>query len=206
MDHREQRKQELRRTILDAAKELVVRDGYEAFSMRKLAQGLGYSPGNLYVHFQDKGTLLGLLVEESFARLHRALDKVASRADQADPVSLLKEGMQTYVKFGLDHPGDYRIAFLLAAPDDRRAYATHPAFEVLRDAVARCKKARRLRAVDTELASQALWSAIHGVTSLLIQRPAFPWVRRDALIGQVIDSAVDSLAIPSPKSIGRNSK
>jgi AcrR family transcriptional regulator len=206
MDHREQRKQELRRVILDAAREMVARDGYEAFSMRKLAHSLGYSPGNLYVHFQDKRSLLGTLVEESFARLHEALDKVVNQADRTDPVTLLKEGMRTYVRFGLDHPSDYRIAFLLTTPDERRPYATHPAFEVLRDAVARCKKARRFGVVDIELASQALWAAIHGVTSLLIQRPTFPWARHEALIGQVIDNAVDSLTAPSTESIGKKRK
>jgi AcrR family transcriptional regulator len=205
MDHREQRKQELRRVILDAARDMVASEGYEAFSMRKLAHGLGYSPGSLYVHFRNKGALLGTLVDESFARLHEALDKVASRADRTDPVILLKEGMRTYVKFGLDHPSDYRIAFLLTTPDARPPYATHPAFEVLREAVARCKKARRFRAVNAELASQALWSAIHGVTSLLIQRPGFPWAPHKTLIRQVIDNAVDSLTMPSPESMGRKS-
>lgn len=206
MHHREQRKQALRRVILDAARELVVREGYEAFSMRKLAHGLGYSPGNLYVHFQNKGALLGALVDESFARLHEALHKVLNRADLADPVVSLKEGMQTYVTFGLEHPSDYRIAFLLTAPDDRRPYATHPAFDVLRGAVARCIDAQRLRVSDSELSSQALWAAIHGVTSLLIQRPTFPWVARDALIAQVIDNAVDSMAMPAPASLGKKRK
>lgn len=196
INHREQRKQDLRRVILDAAREIVVRDGYEAFSMRKLAQSIGYSPGNLYVHFKNKEELFRRLVDESFARLHESLDEVMNGPKRADPVKLLKQGMRTYVKFGLDNPTDYRIAFLISAPDDKRPYMTHPAFEVLREAVARCKKGRRFGAVNAELASQSLWAAIHGVTSLLIQRPTFPWVRQETLIRQVIDNAVDSLARP----------
>ncbi|MGH8427873.1 MAG: hypothetical protein ACRES7_07820 [Gammaproteobacteria bacterium] len=62
--------------------------------------------------------------------------------------------------------------------------------------VARCKKERRFRGGDTELVSQALWAAIHGIISLLIQRPTFPWARRNTLIKRVIDNAVDNLIIP----------
>jgi hypothetical protein len=41
-----------------------------------------------------------------------------------------------------------------------------------------------------ELRTQALWAATHGITSLLIQRPSFPWVSKDRLIDDVIDAAV----------------
>lgn len=164
--------------------------------MRKLARSIGYSVGSLYVHFDDKEELFRTLVDESFAHLHDSLEKVMLGPDHADPVRLLKKGMRVYVEFGLANPTDYRVAFLIATPDDRRPYVTHPAFEVLRGAVARCKKEQRFRAVNVELVSQTLWAAIHGITSLLIQRPTFPWVRQETLIRQVIDNAVDSLAIP----------
>jgi hypothetical protein len=38
-----------------------------------------------------------------------------------------------------------------------------------------------------------LWTAVHGVTAMLIARPDFPWADRDAVIRRVIDSAVDGL-------------
>lgn len=47
--------------------------------------------------------------------------------------------------------------------------------------------------MDVDAASQALWAAAHGITSLLVLRPTFPWSDRDKLIGQVIDAAVDAL-------------
>jgi hypothetical protein len=46
---------------------------------------------------------------------------------------------------------------------------------------------------DVDLISQSLWAAAHGVTSLLVQRPSFPWVARNKLIAQVIKSAVQGL-------------
>jgi hypothetical protein len=59
----------------------------------------------------------------------------------------------------------------------------------------------RFRKVDVETVAQALWAAIHGITSLLIQRPNFPWIGRAKVIEQVINNAVDSLiAQPAPGS------
>jgi D-serine deaminase-like pyridoxal phosphate-dependent protein len=74
-------------------------------------------------------------------------------------------------------------------------------FDILRDSVRHCVEAGAFRPLDVETTSQALWAAVHGVTSLLIQRPEFPWVERQALIGHVIDNAVDSLT-PAPGRTG----
>jgi hypothetical protein len=38
-----------------------------------------------------------------------------------------------------------------------------------------------------------LWAAIHGVTSLLITKPLFPWVNKNALIDLMIDNAIQGL-------------
>lgn len=196
-NHHELKKQASRRLILDAAREIIVRDGYDGFSMRKLATSVGYSPGNLYVHFENKLELFTTLVDESFKRLHEILEKIKNTPGTTDSVTLLKQGMHAYVAFGLDNPSDYRIAFMVTASKAQGPYVVHPAFEVLREMVARCKKEHRFAAVQAELASQSLWVAIHGVTSLLIQRPTFPWVRQKTLIRQVIDNAVDGLVKPA---------
>ena len=65
--------------------------------------------------------------------------------------------------------------------------------EHLRAAVKRCIDEKRFRTRNVDLASQALWTAVHGVTALLILRPHFPWAKKKALIGMVVDSAVDGL-------------
>jgi len=66
----------------------------------------------------------------------------------------------------------------------------------------RTRRASPFCPMNVDTATQAIWAAVHGVTSLLIARPNFPWVDPEELIGQVIDSAVDSLLLvkgPTPK-------
>jgi hypothetical protein len=38
-----------------------------------------------------------------------------------------------------------------------------------------------------------LWAGVHGLTSLFIARPTFPWVRRDALIEETICNSIRGL-------------
>jgi hypothetical protein len=105
----------------------------------------------------------------------------------------LKEGGQAFVQFALRNPGAYEFAFVLRRPGRRRPGNPHPAYVQMRSLVQRCIEEKRFRAIDVDLASQILWTAGHGVTSLLILRPAFPWADKQAMIRQVIENAVDGL-------------
>jgi AcrR family transcriptional regulator len=202
---REQRQNQFRREILDAARELFSELGYEAFSMRELARRLGCSHGNLYPYFENKEQLFDCLVEEVFAQLYEELQRLSTRHVNGDPVSLVKAGMRIYVDFGLRHPHAYKLAFILGGKGPHRPWKPHAAFEFLRGAVRRCAQEKRFRPVDVETTSQVFWTAVHGVTSLLILRPSFPWVSRDKLIRQVIESAVAGL-LPQPQAMRRNRK
>lgn len=192
-------KEQLRGEILAAARDIFVREGYEQFSMRKLAKRIEYSPASLYLHFRNKQELFDCLVEESFARLLQTLIRLRDGHQSPDPAQELKRGLWAYVNFGLRHPNHYRFAFMLRPPATKRPYQVHGAFEALRYMVGRCIEAKRFCAVDVETTAQALWASVHGVTSLLIQRPNFPWVARKNLITQVIDAAVDGL-LATPES------
>jgi hypothetical protein len=46
---------------------------------------------------------------------------------------------------------------------------------------------------DIEAISQILWATIHGITSLLIVRPEFPWVEKEKLIDRMLDTALEGL-------------
>jgi AcrR family transcriptional regulator len=194
---RHRKRAHLRAAILTAARKLFVRDGYEDFSMRALAQRMHCSPAALYLYFENRDELFDCLVEDSFARLAEVRARLQRGKPQNDPVAFLKKGARLYVEFGLKNPEVYKFAFLILRPDTPRARIPHQAYEALKESVAACVEQRRFRRVDIETASQALWTAIHGVTALLIMRPSFPWVNRDKLIQQVIDSAVDSLKASS---------
>ena len=67
------------------------------------------------------------------------------------------------------------------------------ALAILREQVEKYASAKKLRRLDVDTANRALWSAIHGITSLLIVFPTFPWGDSAAVIATLIDAAVDGL-------------
>jgi AcrR family transcriptional regulator len=192
-ERRARETKQLKRQILDAARELFVRDGYDTVSMRKIADKIEYAPGTIYHYFQNKDEILDCLCEETFLKLHHEkLGKTQARPGKS--LASLKEGMETYIRFGLSHPEDYIVTFILrAAPfegskvgETRKAKAGQLCFNEMRNAVRRCIEEGKIKG-DLEETSQALWAGIHGVTALLITQPGFPFVKRDRLIKRTIE-------------------
>jgi len=191
---REEKKAEIRSLILGTARESLIREGYENFSLRNLAQRIGYSPAAIYRYFKSKNEIFASLTAESFELLTKASSAVVAEVGE-DPVSVLKRGMHAYIAFGLQHPDHYRIAFLLGGGEAKTLQRPRTAYASLRARIERCIEARRFPPSDPDLLAQSLWAAVHGVTSLLVQRPSFPWVTPNKLADRVIDSAVDALLV-----------
>ena len=187
---RAQHRETVRGSILGAARSALIRMGYGSFSMRGVAAEVGCSPGTLYLYFKSKEHLLNCVVEEGFDKLLEILDQVH---DTNDPVQSLKNKLRAYVDFGLDYPHHYHVAFIQRSSG--RAVTTegrpHQSFDVLRQSVRACVEQGQVASEDVELISQALWTAIHGVTSILIVMPMFPWVDREQLIEQTINTAIE---------------
>lgn len=198
-ERRAREKQELRQEILDAARDLFIREGFENVSMRKIAEKIEYSPTTIYLHFQDKADLLDCVCEETLEKLERRFSAIREAAP--DPLTRLTQGLRAYIEFGLAYPNDYRVAFLLqfkpfSEPD--RCVRCHSmgqrTFDHLRSSVADCVDAGIFEPLDVEATSQALWAAIHGLTSILILHPSFPWVEQEVLIDRLLSALIGGLA------------
>jgi AcrR family transcriptional regulator len=192
-ERRAREKEGLRQEILDAARELFVREGYEAVSMRKIAGKIEYSPTTIYLHFRDKSELFDCLSTEAFGKLLEKLQSIGCETPSDDPVECLRRGMLAYIEFGLENPDHYKITFLMEERAAARREVGCQSFGCLQAAVGACIQAGRFRVIDQELASQILWAGAHGLTSLLIVHPEFPWVDRDALTLGMIDTLLKGL-------------
>jgi AcrR family transcriptional regulator len=195
---REREKETLRQEILDAARDLFVKEGYENVSMRRIAEKIEYSPTTIYLYFEDKSALLFAICDETFARLAKKLETIVKEVD--DPVESLKRGCRAYVEFGLKNPNHYRVTFInhpelnLGADHYlREGSMGMRAYGSLRAGVEECIKQGRFREVDLEAATQMIWAGGHGLTSLLITKPHFPWANKNQLIDLMLDTLIDGL-------------
>jgi AcrR family transcriptional regulator len=197
-ERKARQKKFLRQEILDAASELFVRNGYENVSMRRIADKIEYSPTTIYLYFKDKAELLEQVCNETFARLVQRLTKIIEQP--GDPLERLKRGLLTYIEFGVENPHQYRATFMMPVPKEfdpeefyRKDSLGMQAFSFLARAITECIEAGKIPAMNVELASQVLWAGIHGITSLLITDPKFPWVGKAKVIHFTVDTLVAGL-------------
>jgi AcrR family transcriptional regulator len=108
-ERKSRQKQALRERILDAARRIVVREGFAALSMRKIADAIEYSPATLYLHFASRDDIARALCAEGYAQL---LATFVPLLQIADPAERLKALGRAYVAFGVEHPETYRLIFM----------------------------------------------------------------------------------------------
>ena len=138
------------REIVAAARELLEEEGYEALSMRRLAERLGIRASSLYKHLPNKQALETALVAVGFEDWLKAFEKAAAAGD---PLPALVRAYRTYA---LEHPALYRL--MTERPLDR---AGLPAELEERTAGPIVAAARG----DADLA-RAMWAFAHGMTIL----------------------------------------
>jgi len=162
----------LRRRILDTARHLLVEDGYQALSMRRIADAIGYSATSIYLYFDDKDALLHALIHEGMMRLRDRLEDAAARHPEA-PVKRLRALCECFVEFGLENPEYYEIMFLLR-PERMERYPPekYRAARKNLDFFARALKegvdAGIFAVDDTHVSASTVWASLHGTVSLLL--------------------------------------
>jgi len=190
-ERRARQKESIREEILDAARTLFVKEGYEHVSIRKIAEKIEYAPGTIYLYFRDKAEILDRLCEETFSKLAQKIQAI--NADPSNPLDGLRRGLRTYIQFGIDNPNHYIVTFVQAKQiPEHQPNAGEQCFENLRGAVRRCVEAGQLNCEDVEEVAQALWAGAHGVTTLLITC-RFPFIEQNRLIDRVMHILIEGI-------------
>jgi len=189
-ERKSRRKEGVKQEILDAARDLFVSEGYEAVSMRKIADRIEYAPGTIYLYFHDKAEILDTLCRQTFEKLRMRLEAIEK--DPGDPVEGLRRGLRTYIQFGLDNPNQYIVTFVVAKSEaevakQSGATAGQVCFDCLRGIVRQNIEGGFINGGGVEETAQALWAAIHGVTALLVSNCGFPFVEETRLIERLLD-------------------
>jgi AcrR family transcriptional regulator len=190
----------LREEILEAATGLLVDTGDEqAVTIRAVATAVGVSPPSIYLHFADKEHLLYEVCQHTFGALDDHIEAAVAGVD--DPLEELRLRGQAYVRFGLENPEHYRILFMTRMADKAHVHSTDEivgaaAFEHHVAAVQRCADAGLFaEGADVLLVAIGLWAAVHGVTSLLVALPQFPWPPVEQLVDHMLTTQVKGLVV-----------
>jgi AcrR family transcriptional regulator len=176
----------LRKNILKAASHEFLERGYENFSLRRVAERIGYTPTTIYLYFRNKDDLLHGTVLEGFQEFDAQIAHVA--ASHRDPLKRVEALGNFYVQFGMDNPALYRLMFMQRSDlylmprfheDDANAENLSPidpqgqtprvlAQELLVQALEEAMKNGSMEKGDAKLKADVLWVGVHGLVSLAI--------------------------------------
>jgi AcrR family transcriptional regulator len=180
----------LRDDIIEAASRLLADPAAPPLTLRGVAREAGVAATSVYLHFDDIESLALAVAERRFGELVQLQDD--ARSQGTDPCQRVRAGCLAYCQFGLTHQGHYQVMFAnpLPIPADMAPdqFPGRKAFQQLTDAVADCIGAEP-GDQQASFTAQLIWQQLHGIVSLRISRPRFPWPP----LAETVTKAVDRL-------------
>jgi AcrR family transcriptional regulator len=163
----------LRERLLAVVDRLLVEEGVESLTLRRVAREAGVSHGAPLRHFPSLGALLAEVAAEGFRDLSaRVRAAAASAPPPAPPLDRLAAAGRAYVEAAVGRPALFTLMFRpdlsdysLPALQDAGAKA----FEDLVDLVRAAQDDGWRSAEDTRVLAGALWASVHGLALLWAQ-------------------------------------
>lgn len=179
---------DLRGSILDAARQILVQGGHEAVSMRGIAERIGYSATAIYHHFCSREDLLRAVCSRDLRGLSAAF--FLHIATVEDPVERLRRMGRSFLDFALRHPSQYVFLFMTARSETSsgcehgESDPVDDAYLFLFSTVGEAAAQGRFREElgDPERVAQLLWSSLHGLASLHIAKPHRDWLGGGSIV------------------------
>lgn len=200
-ENNEKQNGDLRRLILDTTRHLLVQEGYQNLSMRKIARAIDYSATSIYLHFDSKDALLHALIDEGMRRLYGVLKQTAHAYPDA-PVVRLEALCRQFIRFGLENPEYYEIMFLLH-PERMERYPPEKYrrarrnLDVIAETLSEGSEQGDFAVDDPRVAASAIWASLHGAVSLMLAERIDVRIDREAFIESTIQQTLRGLSSPA---------
>jgi len=172
---RDLEKASTRRLILEAARTMFAREGFDSTTMRAIADRIGYTATAIYHHFTDKHALMLELCANDFREFGAALRSIGGITD---PVERIRQMGRNCVRFAVEHPEQFRFMFLIDRPMPGPDDVIHldpgeDGYQFLKRAVVEAMAADRFRPEynDPDLLAQMLWAGVHGIATIHVTTP-----------------------------------
>ena len=212
-ERRARHKEELRRKILDAARAIIMEEGFAALTMRRIAERIDYSPAAIYLHFTDREEIARDLSREGFGELLQCLQPTSAAVD---PWVRLREISRAYVSFGMAHPETYKLIFMEDARYMKAIFArkepvteNDPATESFRILFRAAQDLKQAGLTNKQIEplelTETIWTAVHGIVSLKLTCTDFLKSSAERLV-EITFEAIEQGLRPARKAAKKNVK
>ncbi|MEL6568282.1 MAG: TetR/AcrR family transcriptional regulator [Pseudomonadota bacterium] len=193
-----EQKEEIRREIRRAAKNLYDREGQASLSVRAIAKEAGVSVGTIYTYF---GSLQGLTESLWSAPVNKLTKQLQAIADETeDPVERIRALMAAYRQFAQDHERIFRNVFLFVRPLEKPSPVRTPAEDALLPVLltAALKEGQdqgRIHPGKPEDLAMMLWGSLHGCLALQYNFGRLEFRNPDDIADGVIEAFLTGLIV-----------
>lgn len=179
----------LREELIEAASRLLAGPpADEPLSLRAVAREVGVAPQSVYLHFSDRTGLVRAVIDRRFGQVQQVIDEALAEADGPD--QQLRSVCLAFCRFGLEHPGHFKLLFQHRATGEMGIeYDRSPGssvFDTLVEAVRRCIEGGDDPRADAFATAMTIWAALHGIVSLRLSKPGFPWLTVEELVDRTL--------------------
>ena len=164
-------KEETRNKILEVSLGIVKADGWQALSIRKIADAIEYSVPVVYDYFENKEAILFEISMDGFRLLQKKLDAVQKKYD--DPEDQIKAFADAYWNFAFKNKEYYQLMYGLGMPccgAGRMKPEVNAFNDLLYNAISQVIKRKKSNPEEACFKTHAFWSVIHGLISIMIMR------------------------------------
>jgi AcrR family transcriptional regulator len=164
---RERQRQEIRQSILSAAREIAAEDGWQAVTTRKIADRIEYSQPTIYEYFENKEAILLGLLRSGYEQLLQVMQQAAREV--ADPERRVLALTEAYWDFAFHSPELYQVMHGLRGvpfgqPDT--PIEARQTFAVMRESLESWAAATAADLDEPNAYVDAIWGLVHGLISL----------------------------------------
>ncbi len=167
IDRKQRQKEEVRASILDTAWQMVVSEGWQSFSIRKIADAIEYSVPVIYSHFENKDAILLEFNRKGFQLLADTLRK--AKEGTSDPADQIRAMATAYWNFAFENKEYYQLMYGLGIPTCETV-SKIPALvdfnEVVTSSLVAMVAPGKQPSFDPFLKYQSFWSMLHGLVSI----------------------------------------
>lgn len=195
-ERQDRERQAVTASILNAARDLFVAEGYQSVSIRKIAERIEYSPAAIYSYFASKDDIFLALAAEGF---HRLDEKVRGAMTTTDPLENVRGCWWAFYEFSQEQPAYFELMFV-----DRsvpRITQQWEGFEFLQQMLTNAVSAIQLaidagqfpKSLSPNAAMHMLWAALMGPAVVGIRHRLASGEDYDALARDVLNATIAGL-------------
>lgn len=199
-ERRQQEKEAIRKKIIDAASDILVKEGYENLSIRKIANKIEYSPGIIYHYFKDKAEIVAFVVEQGYGNILKRISTVP--LDAENPDKTIENTLRAYIELMLEIPEQFRAVLMndIEGIQDKVNILEEGISKKRKSIQELCKvialgiEKHKFRKMDIELTAQIILTSTQGLISRLILEKEISEQQKERLINHHIDILIKGLS------------